>query len=86
MGRKGRIKMIHFFIALISACFGFLVASLLAARKRATLWDEIENLKALVSEKQKEIYELHSHLPRRIKAGITRVGREGMQYKNQTSK
>ena len=78
--------MIHFFIALISACFGFLVASLLAARKRATLWDEIENLKALVSEKQKEIYELRSHLPRRIKPGIIRAGREGTRYQNQISK
>jgi len=78
--------MAHFFIALISACFGFLIASLLAARKRATLWDEIKNLKALASEKQKEIYELRSHLPRRIKAGITRAGREEMRYKNQTSK
>jgi len=78
--------MTHFFIALISACFGFLIASLLAARKRAALWDEIENLKALVSEKQKEIYEFRSRLPRRIKAGITRAGREEMRYKNQTSK
>ena len=78
--------MTQFFIALISACFGFLIASLLAARRRAALWDEIENLKALVSEKQKEIYELRSRLPRRIKPGIIRAGREGMQYKNQTSK
>ena len=78
--------MTQFLIALISACFGFLVASLLAARKRAALWDEIENLKALVSEKQKEIYELRSRLPRRIKAGIIRAGREGTRYQNRTSK
>jgi len=78
--------MAYFFIALISACFGFLVASLLAARKRATLSDEIENLKALASEKQKIIGEFRSRLPRRIKAGITRAGREEMRYKNQTSK
>jgi len=78
--------MTQFFIALISACFGFLIASLLAARRRAALWDEIENLKALVSEKQKEIYELRSRLPRRIKAGTIGADHEGTRYQNRTSR
>jgi hypothetical protein len=69
-----KISVIWFVLCLFgSAAFGFFIASLLAGRKREDLLRQITNLRAALTEKQKEILELRMRLPRRIRGGTVRA-------------